>query len=119
MTKPRSNRLGMYQDVRTILDAALANGGGTYACETHGQAIHWRQRVYRFRKLYAETVGLTRESEYDCIVIPRVPPESSTCYLQLRKQVGIFMPSNESADIIFDEDPLLEEAEAIARRLGL
>lgn len=108
----------MYQDIRDILDATLSSGGGTYECGTHGQAVHWRQRVYRFRKLYAETLGLTKESPYDSIVIPRVPPESSTCVLQLRKQVGTFTPSFESAPFE-DVDPLLEEAEAIARRLGV
>ena len=108
----------MYEDIRTILDATLASGGGVYDCTTHGQAIHWRQRVYRFRKLYAETLGLTKESQYDRIVIPRVPPESSTCVLQMRKQVGTFTPSFD-AEPYLDADPLLEEAEAIARRLGV
>ena len=118
MTKPRSNRLGMYDDVRQILNATLGAGGGSYECGTHGQAIHWRQRAYRFRKLYAETLGLTKESPYDKIVIPRVPLDSSTCILQLRKQVGTFTPSGESTPF-FDDDPLLEEAEAIAKRLGV
>jgi hypothetical protein len=107
----------MYADIRAILDAALSAGGGSYECGTHGQAVHWRQRAYRFRKLFAETLGLSRESEYDCLVMPRVEPDSSVVTIRLRKQVGVFVPSGEpTADIIFG-DPLFEEAEALARRL--
>lgn len=119
MTKPRSNRLGMYADVRQVLDAALSAGGGSYECGTHGQAVHWRQRAYRFRKLYAETMGLSRESEYDCLVMPRVDPDSSVVTIQKRAQVGIFVPTNEPTGDVLMDDPLFAEAEELAKRLGL
>ena len=42
----KSNRLGMYADVREVLDSALSHGGGEYQLATHGMAVHWRQRAY-------------------------------------------------------------------------
>lgn len=112
----RSNRLGMYQDVREVLDAALAAGGGAYECETHGQAVHWRQRAYRFRKLYAEQYGGV--SPYDALVLPRC--DDATVYINLRKQVGVFKPANKmpEPEPMFESDPLLDAAELFARKLG-
>lgn len=120
MTKrPRSNRLGMYADVRQILDAAQSAGGGSYECGTHGQAVHWRQRAYQFRKLYAEVLGLDEESPYDSIVMPRVREDSSVVTIQLRKQVGVFVPTNEPApDHVVMDDPLMDIAAALAAKIG-
>lgn len=114
MTKPRPNRLGMYADVRSILDSALAAGGGEYECPDHGSAVHWRQRAYRFRKLYAETIS-PRESPYDAIVMPR--PQENIVRLTVRTQVGVFRPAEGQADGVFEEDPLLEEALALAKKI--
>lgn len=116
MTKPRSNRLGMYDDLRPVLDAALEHGGGMYECATHGDAIHWRQRAYRFRKLYAEVHGLKNSSKYDVLMMPRIPDDSSTVIIQIRKPVGVFVPNESRTDFV-STDPLFEEAEALARRL--
>jgi hypothetical protein len=43
--------LGQYSDVRAVLDAAIAAGGGRYTLKSRGAAIHWRARAYAFRKL--------------------------------------------------------------------
>lgn len=88
----RANRLGMYADVRQVLDSALAAGGGTFTCPSHGMAVHWRQRAYKFRKLYAETHSLKSESVYDVIVLPKIPPDSSAVVIKIRAQVGVFQP---------------------------
>lgn len=114
MAKPRSNRLGMYSDVRAILDAALAAGGGEYECATHGEAIHWRQRAYRFRKLFAETIA-PRESHYDSIVMPR--PQESIVRITVRQQVGVFRPAEGQAPPVFDDDPLADAAAALAAKI--
>lgn len=120
MPKPKPNRLGMYADVRVILDAALAAGGGAYQCPDYGTAVHWRQRAYQFRKLYAETLG-GRPSEYDIILMPRIPADSSTVTIRLRQQVGVFLPTSSPvepivADNLFDDD-LLGEALSFASKL--
>lgn len=114
MTK--SNRLGMYADVRAVLDSALAAGGGTFQCESHGAAVHWRQRAYRFRKLYAETLGLRAMSPYDVLVLPRLADDSAEVTITIRQTAGVFTPAN---DVLAptSNDELLEAAEALRRRL--
>jgi hypothetical protein len=115
MTKP--NRLGMFTDVRQILDAALAAGGGTYECPDHGAAVHWRQRAYRFRKAYAETLTLRAESKYDCIVMPRVPADSGTVTIMVRRQIGTFTPGTDGPSDVDIPDDLYDAAREIAERL--
>lgn len=114
MTK--SNRLGMYADVRSVLESALAAGGGTFQCATHGAAVHWRQRAYRFRKLYAETLGLQRMSQYDVLVLPRLAEGSSEVVITIRQTAGVFTPANDGLAPT-GNDELLEAAEELRRRL--
>lgn len=116
--KHKPNRLGMYQDVRDILDAARSAGGGTYECSTHGQAVHWRQRAYKFRKLYAELLGPNESSPYDQMVLPRVDVDSSTVIIAIRRQIGKFTPNDEPTDDLLVGDDLLDEALEIAKRIG-
>lgn len=113
MTK--SNRLGMYADIRAVLDAALEAGGGTFACADYGSAVHWRQRAYRFRKLFAETLGPLKMSPYDTLVLPRLADGSSEVTITIRQTGGVFTPAN---DAPVGEDELLAEAKALARKLG-
>lgn len=112
------NRLGIYTDVQEILDAALAAGGGTYTCSTHGQAVHWRQRAYRFRKLYAEIHGAKQASLYDRITMPRVEPDEVHVTLTLRQHVGTFTPLEGGTPLdLTTGDDLLEEALRLAKDL--
>lgn len=115
--KPKPNRLGMYADLRPILDAALLHGGGTYECADHGQAVHWRQRAYQFRKLFAELYGLREFSIYDKIIMPRVPPESSTVTIRIREAAGTFTPAGDPIAEPLMGDDLFDEAAALAARL--
>lgn len=117
MTKPRSNRLGMYADIRQILDAALSSGGGSYECGEHGKAVHWRQRAYKFRKLYAELLGDDAESVYDTVVMPRVAEDGSTVSIQIRKQVGVFVPNEGVATDFVMTDPLFDIAGELAAKI--
>lgn len=110
------NRLGMYADIRSILDAALAAGGGTFTCDSHGAAVHWRQRAYRFRKLYAETLGLKVMSPYDVLVLPRLPEDGCEVTIVIRQTAGVFTPAND-AQAPTSNDELLEAAESLRRRL--
>lgn len=117
MKKP-ANRLGMYADVRTILDQALAAGGGSYTLATHGEAVHWRQRAYRFRKLFAEILGPDEPSPYDSIIMTRVDAESSTVDISIRRLTGTFTPSAEPVFIPQVGDELFDIAQEFAAKLG-
>lgn len=112
----KSNRLGMYADVRQVLDAALAAGGGTFSCESHGAAVHWRQRAYRFRKLYAETLGPRAMSPYDVLVLPRLPDDGCEVSIVIRQTAGVFTPAH-GGQAPTSNDELLEAAEELSRKL--
>lgn len=122
-TKTIANRLGMYDDVRQILDAALASGGGTFVLTTHGQAVHWRQRAYKFRKLYAETLSQDKSlamSPYDRLTLPMIPDDSSTVVINVREIVGTFTPNREpytSTEVPVPGDELFEVAQSIAKKV--
>ncbi len=116
--KPRPNRLAMYDDIREVLDAALSSGGGEYELPDHGKAVHWRQRAYMFRKLYAEKVD--PRSPYDRLTFRRVPPESSTVIIAMQSQKGIFRPGAGPPLPLTTEAPdidLLSEAEALLAKI--
>lgn len=106
----KPNRLGRYLDVQAILDAALAAGGGTYMLENHGAAVRWRQRAYEFRKAFATTVS---HSPYDTLTLPRIDPDSAVVIIKRVETTGTFTPAGPTID------PLLAEAEEIAKNLGL
>lgn len=114
MTK--SNRLGIYADVRAVLDSALEHGGGLFRCLSHGQAVHWRQRAYRFRKVYAETLGPRDMSPYDALVLPRLDKDSDTVVIEVRKTGGVFTPAGDGLAPV-NNDELLEAVEAVRRRI--
>lgn len=112
----KSNRLGIYADVREVLDQALASGGGAFECANHGAAVHWRQRAYKFRKLYAETLGPKVMSPYDILVLPRLAPDSATVHICIRQTAGVFRPNNTDAAPTMD-DPLFDVAAELAKRI--
>ena len=122
-TKSVSNRLGMYDDVRQILDAALASGGGTFDLPNHGLAVHWRQRAYKFRKLYAQTLAADDSfsmSPYDKLTLPMIPDNSSTVIINVREVVGTFTPNREPyevQEIPVPGDELFDVAKGIAEKI--
>ena len=113
MTKERANRLGMYADIRQVLDAALTSGGGNFVCENYGAAVHWRQRAYKFRKLYAETYP-GKESPYDVLILRRVADNDATIRIEVRQSSGLFIPQGGVTPVDFAPD---DELEAAANRL--
>lgn len=117
MSRNRTARLALYEDVKEILDAALAAGGGEYELPDHGKAVHWRQRAYKFRKLYAEVIGGV--SPYDRLTLRRLEPTSSTVIINLIETKGIFRPKSPLSKPAPLDDELLSEAERIAKDLGL
>jgi hypothetical protein len=122
-TKTIPNRLGMYDDVRQILDAALASGGGQFVLPTHGLAVHWRQRAYKFRKLYATTLATDKSlamSPYDRLTMPMIGDDSSTVVINVREVVGTFTPNREpynAVEVPVIGDDLLEAAKDIAKKV--
>lgn len=114
--KPRPNRLGMYADVREVLDAALASGGGSYTLANDGAAVHWRQRAYRFRKMFAETLPPHELSPYDALMMPKIVEGSGTVVIRLSAPKGVFQPNFVPEDTPSADD-LLDEALALAERL--
>lgn len=122
-TKTQANRLGMYDDVRQILDAALASGGGEFVLPTHGLAVHWRQRAYKFRKLYAEILAADKSlamSPYDRLTLPQIPDDSFTVVINVREVIGTFTPNREPyapAEIPVPGDELFDVARDIAKKI--
>jgi hypothetical protein len=112
----RVNRLGMFADVRAVLDSALESGGGTFRCADYGSAVHWRQRAYRFRKLFAETLGPRAMSPYDVLVLPRLADGASEVMINIRQTAGTFTPANDGLAPT-SNDELLKAAEGLRRRL--
>lgn len=117
MTRQKSNRLGMYSDVRQILDAVLSSGGGEYDLPSYGQAVHWRQRAYRFRKLFAEILGPTKESPYDSIIIRRPEQGSGKLILDIRTLEGSFRPTAEPVAVDTAGDDLMDFAAQFAAKI--
>lgn len=119
-----SKSLSDYADVKPILDRALAHRGGAYRLASHGQAVYWRQRAYKYRKLLrdlrgeARVAGQSPDTPYDGLVMD---VEGDEVRFGWREPTGAFVaPTSEPAtfaDLVspehFEEDPL----EAAARKL--
>ena len=122
-TKSQPNRLGLYDDVRQILDAAMLSGGGEFALPSHGKAVHWRQRAYKFRKLYAQTLASDDSfsmSPYDKLTMPAIPEDSSVVVINVREVVGTFTPNREPyepIDVPVPGDELFDVARDIAKKI--
>lgn len=122
-TKTHANRLGMYDDVRQILDAALESGGGTFDLPSYGVAVHWRQRAYSFRKLYAETIARDKSlamSPYDRLTLPRIEKGSTTVVINVREIIGTFTPNREPSEVAYvpvPGDELFDVAASIAKKI--
>lgn len=102
------SRLGLYSDLPPILDAIIAAGGGTYALQSPGDAIHWRQRVYKFRKAFQQETGSAR---YDQLILAR--PAGNLVEVSLRRAAGIFTPATPRAA----GDKYEDEAFGLAARI--
>lgn len=118
MNKRATNRLGMFADVKEILDAALAANGGTYSLSNYGAAVHWRHRAYTFRKLFASTLPPGTMSPYDRLSLPRIAPDSCEVQMVIREATGKFTPNKTPAPVVETEDGLLDEALALAEKLS-
>ena len=122
-TKTQANRLGMYDDIRQVLDAALQSGGGEFQLATHGMAVHWRQRAYKFRKLYAEILSSGDDfamSPYDRLTLPKLSDDSCLVIIKVREATGTFTPNREPTapmEIPVMGDELFDVAKGIADKI--
>lgn len=116
MTRTQPNRLGQYADVRPILDEALASGGGRYTLPSHGEAVNWRHRAYRFRKLFATLHGEGKESPYDRISMKKLGPDDCTVVLTVASIRGVFEPAGEATASPIDDD-LMNFAQDLAKQI--
>ena len=62
---PLPTHIEAYEDIRLILDKVVAQGGGQYILPSPTEAIDWRRRAYKFRKL-AHAAG---ERKYGALVL--------------------------------------------------
>lgn len=114
----RSNRLGIYADVRDVADLALLHGGGSFECETIGMARNFSHRFYRFRKLYGEVYHADGSpNKYDVLICPAI--KDNTVHFRIRQPIGTFRPAAAPAfDVgLADDEELFNIAQEVARKL--
>lgn len=123
---PLSTSIHSYADVKQVLEAAHRAGGGRYRLSTRGEAVHWRSRAYKYRILLREQLaagvlvpGYVPETPYDTM---KLTLEENTVVIQfitpkgkLETLDGEPIEAPKGAETV--EDPLLAEAEALAKRL--
>lgn len=121
MNKPAA--LVGYNDIKMILDEAAKSGGGRYVLDTSGQATHWRQRAYRFRKLYREVYP--NDGRYEQFNFQLDGP---AVIINPNRPTGTFIPAegeplpmNQPAAPILPEedDELFDAAKNLRKDLGL
>lgn len=109
-----------YSDVKPVLDAALAHGGGTYEAPSPGAAVQFRHRCYAFRKAFRE--ASESASPYDRLVIRKLAKGQTNVVIEPNTLPGTFVPAG-GAPIetytVEDNDPLLDEAAQLRKSLGL
>jgi hypothetical protein len=118
MSKTKASRLGIYVDVREVADLALEHNGGSYDCETIGQARNFSHRFYRFRKLYGEIHHADGSAnKYDRLILPGI--KDNFVHFKIRQPVGAFRPAAAPSVpvALTDEDELFNVAASFRRKL--
>lgn len=115
---PLSPNIENYSHIRTVLDAAVALGGGTVECDTPQAAVMWRLQAHTFKKLYREKNSF---SNYERLVLVL---EKGSCTITIKERspmdVVFRAPSGEVVDPTaeaLEVDPLLEEALKLAKEI--
>lgn len=106
--------IGQLADIKAVLDSALATNAshgeicGTVAFETSGKAVNWRQRAYRFRKLWREHRDIN--SPYERLTLPKLEPGETSVTIKMTGVPAVFTPA-----VVNDDDPLLNVARDLAK----
>lgn len=115
-----------YEDVRRILDIALQRDGLIYELNTVGQAIHFRQKCYRFRNLLRKmdserALGLPGHrpsTVYDTISILMVnaePGKKNSRFLKFEHTItrGKLIDPETGQEIHIDLDPEVDAEDIV------
>lgn len=119
-----TRNIGQYEDIRQVLELALANGGGIYTLDSVKATYRWRQRAYMYRKLLREEMVAKRESlgfstvtPYDRLLITL---SGESVLITISAPTGTFEafsgPTKPALGNSTDAD--LSEAEKLLRELG-
>ena len=123
---PLTKNLNAYEDVRRVLDAIAAAGGGYYELSSAKAAHSFRIRANYFRKLLVERDGF---SPYDALIF-RIQKSKPKCVkIEHRTYDNGVIKSLEGDEIQpaeelailpldFDEDAITAEAESLAKRIA-
>lgn len=116
----RDQLSAQYNDIKVVLDSALAHGGGVYEAPTGGAAVQFRHKCYAFRKAFREA-GVSA-SPYDRLIIRKLPKGATKVVIEPNTLPGTFTPA-QGAPIsepveIAEDDPLMEEARALRASIG-
>ena len=132
MTRNQPRNLGYYSDCWPALDAALAHRTVTLVMPNAREAIKYRHRCYRARKMLqdtaAETTGPGQHvvTRYDAVKIRLDPKEAKgdepaslifeliEAPLNVAEQLAALRQ-----DVAGSDDELTEEAQAMRKELGL
>lgn len=102
-----------YGDVRSVLDAAVASGGATYTLRTRNEAIRWRSRAHMLRRLLWDRGEITPWDNYEFVL-------AGPSVVIREKEVGTLQDlQNNPLEPLEEADPILEEVEALKRKLDL
>ncbi len=84
-----SNSISHYADIKPVFDKAIELGGGLYEFETRGQAVRWRSRAYKFRKLLEQQ--MYADNPYgQLILVLGNKPEDKTVEIRIGQPMGVF-----------------------------
>lgn len=125
---PLSKNINQYQDIKRVLDTAVANGGARYKLPSDKAAVRWRLRAYYYRKLLQVSLqegniipGYTPATPYDMmqltldgpIVIIKLKVEEGELLDEAGNPIdAAALPSEE------DEDELTRAANELVERHG-
>lgn len=129
-----------FADIKPILDAALAAGGGAYRPpgDSPAAAIRWRHRAYSFRRALryqqAQALGpfdINPVTPYDGIILTIEDSDPTTVLINKQQSLTGRLTTLDGAPLepvraaaettvnVVEDDPLLEQARQQAAELGL
>jgi len=120
-----SNQLSSYADVQIVFDKAIELQGGKYRFQTRGDAVRWRQRAYKFRKLLDEQ-PFAANPYRDLVLRLTKDPSDTTVEITIGHVEGEFLdPKGKKVKLpkklveeIQVDDTLFDEAKKLAEELG-
>ena len=93
--------LDRYNDVRRVLDTALANDGSITFKPDNSTAAHWRRRAYHYRTLFVRHMA-TSSTPYDDLVFEVV---GDKIHITTTKVGGTIYSSDGKVLEVVDKDP--------------